>query len=90
MSFCTIDDLDLPKELKRCLATTNIIDNSHSAARQKIGQVKRWQNGNMALRWMAVAYDVSSSNFKRVMGYKGLWILIARAQAIEIGVSYSL
>lgn len=79
----TIDDLDLPKELKRCLGTTNIIDNSHSAARHKLGRVKRWQNGQMALRWMAVAYDVSSRNFKRVMGYKDLWILKANLEAKE-------
>lgn len=79
----TIDDLDLPKDLKRCLGTTNIIDNSHSAARQKLGRVKRWQNGQMALRWMAVAYDVSSRNFKRVMGYKDLWILKANLEAME-------
>ena len=79
----TIDDLDLPRSLKRCLGTTNIIDNSHSAARQKLGRVKRWQSGQMALRWMAVAYDVSSRNFKRLMGHKDLWILKANLEAIE-------
>lgn len=32
----TIDDLDLLPMLKRCLGTTNIIDNPHSAARHRI------------------------------------------------------
>ena len=79
----TIDDLDLPRSLKRCLGTTNIIDNSHSAVRQKLGRVKRWQSGQMALRWTAVAYEVSSRNFKRVMGHKDLWILKANLEAME-------
>ena len=35
-----IDGLDLPPQLKRCLGTTNVIDNSHSAARQRIARVK--------------------------------------------------
>jgi transposase-like protein len=71
----TIDELGLSKSLKRSLGSTNIIDNSHSAARQKIGRVKNWQSGEMALRWMAMAYDVSSKKFKRIMGYNDLWML---------------
>jgi putative transposase len=71
----TIDDLDLPPQLKRCLGTTNIIDNSHSAARQRITRVKNWQSGEMAVRWLAVAFDASTKGFRRVMGYKSLWIL---------------
>ena len=77
----TIDDLDLPPMLKRCLGTTNIIDNSHSAARQRIARVKNWQSGEMAVRWLAVAFDASSKGFRRVMGYKSLWILKANLNA---------
>ena len=71
----TIDDLDLPPMLKRCLGTTNIIDNSHSAARQRMARVKHWQSGEMAVRWLAVSFDASSKGFRRVMGYQSLWIL---------------
>lgn len=35
------------------------------------------------LKWMAVVYDVSSMNFKRVMGHKDLWILKANHEAVE-------
>ena len=61
----TIDDLGLPPMLKRCLGTTNIIDNSHSAARQKIHRVTNWQSGDMAVRWTASALVSSSKNFQK-------------------------
>ena len=77
----TIDDLDLPPQLKRCLGTTNIIDNSHSAARQRMARVKNWQSGEMAVRWLAVSLDASSRAFRRVMGYQSLWMLKANLNA---------
>jgi len=73
----TINRLGLPSELRRCLGTTNIIDNSHSALRDRARRVKHWQSGSMALRWAAVAFDAISQGFRRIMGYKHLWMLKA-------------
>jgi putative transposase len=73
----TINRLGLPSELRRCLGTTNIIDNGHSALRDRVRRVKNWQNGSMALRWTAAALDAISQGFRRIMGYKHLWILKA-------------
>jgi hypothetical protein len=53
----TINRLGLPSELRRCLGTTNLIDNGPSALRDRVGRVKHWQSGSMALRWTAVAFD---------------------------------
>jgi transposase-like protein len=46
----TINRLGLPSELRRCLGTTNLIDNGHSALRDRVRRVKQWQNGTIALR----------------------------------------
>ena len=73
----TINRLGLPSELRRCLGTTNIIDNSHSALRDRVRRVRNWQSGSMALRWTAVAFDAVSQGFRRIMGYKHLWMLKA-------------
>ena len=73
----TINRLGLPSELRRCLGTTNLIDNGHSALRDRVRRVKNWQNGSMALRWTAVAFDAISRGFRRIMGYKHLWMLKA-------------
>ncbi len=73
----TINRLGLPSRLRRCLGTTNIIDNGHSALRDRVRRVKHWQSGSMALRWTAVAFDAISKKFRRIMGYQELWVLKA-------------
>jgi transposase-like protein len=73
----TINRLGLPSELRRCLETTNLIDNGHSALRDRVRRVKHWQSGSMALPWAAVAFDAVSKRFRRIMGYKHLWMLKA-------------
>ncbi len=73
----TINRLGLPSELRRCLGTTNLIDNGHSALRDRVRRVKNWQSGTMALRWAAVAFDAISQGFRRIMGYRHLWMLKA-------------
>ena len=73
----TINRLGLPSVLRRCLGTTNIIDNGHSAARDRMRRVKNWQSGSMALRWTAAAFDAASKGFRRIMGHEHLWMLKA-------------
>ena len=47
----TINELDLPASLKRCLGSTNIIESCFSGARGRTRRVTRWRNGKMVLRW---------------------------------------
>lgn len=73
----TINRLGLPSSLRRCLGTTNLIDNSHSAVRERTRRVKHWQDGGMALRWTAASFAASEEHFRRIMGYEHLWMLKA-------------
>jgi transposase-like protein len=73
----TINRLGLPSKLRRCLGTTNIIDNGHSALRDRVRRVKHWQSGTMAVRWTAAAFDAISEKFRRIMGHADLWMLKA-------------
>ena len=59
----TINRLGLPLSLRRCLGTTNLIDNCHSAVRERTRRVKHWQDGMMALRWTAASFAASAENF---------------------------
>ena len=52
----TVNRLGLPASLRTCLTTTNIIDSTHSGIRQRTRRVTNWKNGEMALRWSAVAF----------------------------------
>lgn len=64
----TVNRLGLTSALRRCLGTTNLIDNGHSAARDRMRRVRNWQSGEMALRWTAAAFEAASKGFRRIMG----------------------
>ena len=73
----TINRLDLSPSLRRCLGTTNIIENPHSGVRMRTRRVSRWRNGKMVLRWAASAFLATEKNFRRIQGYRDLWMLKA-------------
>ena len=73
----TINAMGLPPKLLRCLATTNVIESTHGGVRQRIGRVKNWQDGAMALRWASAAFEATASNFRKIMGHQQLWMLKA-------------
>jgi transposase-like protein len=73
----TINRLDMPPALHRCLATTNIIESPHAGVRIQTRRVTHWQNGKMVLRWMASALLRTEKRFKRIMGHRDLWALEA-------------
>lgn len=73
----TINRLHLPAALRRCLATTNIIESPHSGVRRRTRQVTNWDSGNMVLRWTATSLVATEKNFRRIMGYSQLWMLNA-------------
>ena len=73
----TINRLDIPPTLHRCLATTNIIESPHAGVRIQTRRVTHWQNGKMVLRWMASAFLRTEKRFNRIMGHKDLWALEA-------------
>jgi transposase-like protein len=73
----TINRLDVPPTLHRCLASTNLIENPHSGVRRRTRRVCRWRDKPMAKRWAAAALLATEKNFRRVMGHKDLWALKA-------------
>jgi transposase-like protein len=77
----TINRLELPASLRRCLATTNLIENPHSGVRMRTRRVSRWRDGRMVLRWVASAFLATEKNFRRIQGYRELWMLKAKLQS---------
>ena len=73
----TINRLGLPKVLRRCLSSTNVIESPYSGVRDQTRRVKRWRDGQMALRWTASALLSIEKRMHRIMGYQQLWILQA-------------
>ena len=73
----TINRLGLSPALRRALGSTNIIENPNSAARRRTGRVTRWRDGAMVKRWAAAAFLDAEKSFRRILGYRDLWMLQA-------------
>jgi transposase-like protein len=73
----TVNRLNLPASLRRCLCTTNLIDSTDSGVRQRTRRVTNWQSGSMVLRWAAAGFVETEKNYRRIMGYQQLWMLKA-------------
>ena len=73
----TVTRLGLPKELRRALATTNMIESAHSMVRQTCRNVKRWRGAGMALRWTGAGMLEAGKRMRRLRAYRQLPILRA-------------
>jgi putative transposase len=73
----TVNRLSLPSQLRRSLACTNAIENMMGTVRRVCGNVKRWRNAAMALRWTAAGMLEAVKGFRRLKAYKQLPILKA-------------
>lgn len=74
----TINRLGLPKQLCRCLCSTNVIESPYCGVRQKTYHVTRWRDGQMVLRWTASSLLSIEKRMRRIMGYEQLWVLEAK------------
>lgn len=68
----TVTRLGLPPELRRSLASTNIIEAMNAVIRQVCRNVKRWRNAKMALRWTAAGMLEAANGFRRLKAHKQL------------------
>jgi putative transposase len=65
----TILRLDVPPTLARTLRSTNPIESMISICRDRSTNVKRWRDGQMALRWCAAGMVEAAAQFRRVNGH---------------------
>jgi putative transposase len=77
----TVLRLGVPPTLARTLPSTNTIESMISICRDHADNVKRWQDGTMALRWCAAGMVEAAKQFRRVNGYLHLPALRAALEA---------
>jgi putative transposase len=68
----TLTRLGITGSLKRTLASTNPIESMIECVRRTARNVKRWQSGEMALRWTAAGMLEAERQFRRIIGYQRL------------------
>ena len=73
----TVNRLGLSSALCRCLSSTNIIESPHSGVRLRTRRICHWRDGRMVLRWAAAALLMTEKNFRKIQGYRDLWMLKA-------------
>jgi transposase-like protein len=73
--------LGVHQQLWRTLSSTNPIESMISICRSTSRNVKRWQNGDMCLRWTAAGMLEAESQFRKIIGYQHL--AATRAQTIS-------
>lgn len=65
----TVLRLDVPLTLARTLRSTNAVESMISISRDHARNVKRWRDGQMALRWCAAGMVEASKQSRRVNGH---------------------
>jgi hypothetical protein len=68
----TITRLGVRGALKRTLQSTNPIESMIEIVRRTSRNVKRWQHGEMCLRWTAAGMLEAERQFRRIIGYSEL------------------
>ncbi len=68
----TVTRLGARGALKRTLQSTNPIESMIECVRRSSRNVKRWQNGEMSLRWTAAGMLEAERQFRRIVGHKDL------------------
>ena len=73
----TLQRLQIPASLHKCLATTNVIESPQSGVERRTGNVTRWRDAEMVERWVASAWLLTEKHFRRIDGHADLWALAA-------------
>ena len=73
----TLHRLGLPEGVRKSLQSTNLIESAFSVAHTVTSRVKRWQGGDMRLRWMASGLLAAEQKFRKIRGYQMMPKLLA-------------
>jgi putative transposase len=73
----TVNRLGVPASIRRSLVSTNIIESPNAGVRRRTRRVTKWESGSMVLRWAASSFLSAEQGFRRLSGYKDLWMLSA-------------
>lgn len=80
----TVHRLHLPMQLRKTMASTNVIESAFSIVEQVCRNVKRWHGGDQRERWVGSGLLVAEKQFRRVQGYKQIPILIRELEALSL------
>jgi len=77
----TVHRLHVPMQLRKTLASTNVIESAFSIVERVCRNVKRWHSGDQRERWVGSGLLVAQKQFRRITGYKQIPALIRELEA---------
>jgi putative transposase len=77
----TVLKLGLPPTLRRFFATTNCIENLIGTLRHVTRNIKRWRDGDMRRRWIALGLLRATERFRRIKRHHELGALVTALEA---------
>jgi putative transposase len=77
----TMHRLHVPMQLRKTLASTNVIESAFSIVEQVCKNVKRWHGGDQRERWVGSGLLVAQKQFRKVTGHKQIPALIRELEA---------
>ena len=66
----TVHRLHVPPQLRKTLASTNVIESAFAIVERVCSNVKRWHPGDQRERWVGSGLLVAEKQFRRVQGHK--------------------
>jgi transposase-like protein len=78
----TVHRLHLPMQLRKTMASTNVIESAFSIVERVCRNVKRWHDGDQRERWVGSGLLVAEKQFRRIQGYKQIPALIKELESM--------
>lgn len=78
----TVHRLRVPPQLRKTLASTNVIESAFSIVERVCANVKRWHEGDQRERWVGSGLLVAQKQFRRIQGHKQIPILLRELEAL--------
>lgn len=78
----TVHRLHMPPQLRKTLASTNVIESAFAIVERVCSNVKRWHGGDQRERWVGSGLLVAEKQFRRIQGYKQIPALLSELESL--------
>jgi putative transposase len=79
----TVHRLHMPAQLRKTMASTNVIESAFSIVEKVCKNVKRWHGGDQRERWVGSGLLVAENQFRRITGYKMIPVLMEELKTLS-------
>lgn len=79
----TVHRLHMPAQLRKTMASTNVIESAFSIVEKVCKNVKRWHGGDQRERWVGSGLLVAENQFRRITGYKLIPVLMEELKTLN-------